>query len=431
MAPKRKSADEEPSAKRAKAEPKAAAKAKARATDADLDKELNDMIQHAKDGEFDEVFKVLDKYPPYVNEKPEERKWCTLHQACFWGNLVAVKKLVEKYEADIFLPTKDEKTPVQVAEEEGHAEVVKYLQAQEKKRKAAADAAAAPPARNANSDRNRITAERNDGKKDEPDMQLEGVKEVTLKLGAEGGGILCGAALVYSGAKKQKAICISERKFKDAINHSGDTTVGTKSTHTIDVNFPKMPKDVDKIYLTLCSCGPANLSKFKRPTIELLGDGAPMIRYNLADAGTSMSTVMAVLEKQTGSWVASPVGAISGKKFCGNYKAAEQLIASGGEDDGGGRSAKKATKAAATVRGSSSRSKSELSGKKVCFTGTLTIKRADAKAKAEAAGAKVVGDVSGQTQIVIAGPGAGSKLAVAETLGCDIWQEEEFLAAIG
>jgi len=434
MAPKRKAADEEePSAKRTKAEPKAKAKAKARATDADLDKELNDMIQHAKDGEFDEVFKVLDKYPPYVNEKPEERKWCTLHQACFWGNLEAVKKLVEKYDADIFLPTKDEKTPVQVAEEEGHAAVVKYLQAQEKKKKAAADAAAAPPARNASSDRNRITAERNDGKKDEPDMQLEGVKDVTLKLGAEGGGILCGAALVYSGAKRQKAICISERKFKGAINHSGDTNDGTKSVHTIDVNFTKMPKDVDKIYLTLCSCGPANLSKFKKPTIELLGDGAPMIRYNLADAGTAMSTVMAVLEKQTGSWTASPVGAISGKKFCGNYKAAECLIASGGEDDSGdGKNAKKApkAKAKAAARGSSGRSKSELSGKKVCFTGALSITRANAKAKAEAAGAKVVGDVSGQTQIVIVGSGAGSKLAVAEGFGCDIWQEEEFLAAV-
>merc|ERR1740121_3261429 len=156
MAPKRKAADEEPAAKRAKAEPKA--KAKARATEADLDKELNDMIQHAKDGEFEEVFKVLDKYPPYVNEKPEERMYCTIHQACFWGDLAAVKALVEKYNADIFLPTKDGKTPREVAKEDGHDPAVKYLEAQEKKK------APPPPepvaARNANTDRNRITATR-------------------------------------------------------------------------------------------------------------------------------------------------------------------------------------------------------------------------------------------------------------------------------
>jgi hypothetical protein len=32
-----------------------------------------------------------------------------------------------------------------------------------------------------------------------------------------------------------------------------------------------MPKGSDKVYLTLCSCGPANLSKFTRPSVELLG----------------------------------------------------------------------------------------------------------------------------------------------------------------
>jgi len=395
MAPKRAAAGGELAAKRAKATPAAP-----RATEADLDKELNDMIQHAKDGEFDDVFKVLEKYPPYVNEKPEERMYCTMHQACYWGNLAAVKTLVEKYDADIFLPTKDGKTPKEVAKENEHDAVVKYLEAQEKKKKPAAE----PAARNVNTDRNRVTATRNDGA-EEADLELKGVKDVTLKLGAEGGGILCGAALVYSGDKKQKAVCMSDRKFKTAINHSGDSYAGGKSTHTINIKLSAMPKDVDKVYLTLCSCGPANLSKFKNPTIELLGDGADMIRYNLSDAGKAMSTVMVVLEKQSGSWVASPVGAISGTKFCGNYAAAQKLIACGGSD--------------------------EASGKTVCFTGALTkMTRAQGKSKAEAAGAKVTDKVSSKTDIVVVGSGAGDKLLVAQGFGCDCWEEDDFAATV-
>lgn len=418
MAPKRAAAGGEPAAKRAKAAPKAAA----RATDADLDKELNDMIQHAKDAEFEKVFKVLDKYPPYVNEKPEERMYCSLHQACYHGDLAVVKKLVEKYNADVFLPTKDGKSPLEVAKENEHNEVAKYLEAQEKKKKPAAEPAGA---RNASADRNRVKVTRDDGD-DNPELELAGVKDVTLKLGAEGGGILCGAALVYGAGKKQKAVCMSDRKFKTAINHSGDSYAGGKSTHTIDIKLGSMPKDVDKIYLTLCSCGASNLSKFKNPTVELLGDGASMIRYNLSDAGASMSTVMAVIEKQPGSWVASPVGAISKTRFCGNYKAAETLIDSGVSDDCG---AKKPPMKAAKAAGG--RKASDLKGKTVCFTGALTMKRADAKAKAEAAGAKVTGVVSGKTDIVIHGPGAGDKLIIAEGYGCDLWEEDEFVKAVG
>ncbi len=68
-----------------------------------------------------------------------------------------------------------------------------------------------------------------------------------------------------------------------------------------------------------------------------------------------------------------------------------------------------------------------VSGKTVVFTGTLvTMSRAEAKARAEALGAKVAGSVSAKTNYVVAGEDAGSKLTKAKELGVDVLSEQEW-----
>jgi len=67
---------------------------------------------------------------------------------------------------------------------------------------------------------------------------------------------------------------------------------------------------------------------------------------------------------------------------------------------------------------------SEVAGKTVVFTGKLeTMSREEAKARAEALGAKAAGSVSAKTDLVVAGPGAGTKLKQAEKLNVPVIDE--------
>ena len=72
-----------------------------------------------------------------------------------------------------------------------------------------------------------------------------------------------------------------------------------------------------------------------------------------------------------------------------------------------------------------------LEGRSFCLTGTLTSPRKAVQDAIKAAGGRVVGSVSKALDVLVAGASAGSKLAKAEALGVEVWDEARLERELG
>jgi DNA ligase (NAD+) len=90
------------------------------------------------------------------------------------------------------------------------------------------------------------------------------------------------------------------------------------------------------------------------------------------------------------------------------------------------------TKQVSILEAEKPKTDSKIAGKTMVFTGALEkMTREETRAMAERLGAKVAGSVSKKTDYVVAGPGAGSKLAEAKKHGVTVLTEDEWLKIAG
>jgi len=85
------------------------------------------LLDLAKNGSWEELFSALDGQPTLVNVRPEVREYAALHQAAYHGEVSVVDTLLNKYGADPSRHTKHGQTAIEVAKEQGQAEVIALI----------------------------------------------------------------------------------------------------------------------------------------------------------------------------------------------------------------------------------------------------------------------------------------------------------------
>lgn len=155
------------------------------------------------------------------------------------------------------------------------------------------------------------------------------VQKARLELGSDSSNILCGACLVYEDLTCRQVVSYDNPYgYRDAVKHSGDMMVDGKSKHVIDIDLARVPSSVTRLFLTLCSCGCADLSGFKKPSIIMQdASGTPLCTYNLERAGRAPTVVMAAILRSGGAWKVTAVGQPSSVRCCGNYSQVKKDIA--------------------------------------------------------------------------------------------------------
>jgi len=89
--------------------------------------DANTIIEKAKWGKFDEMLELLTATPKAINIRPHFRRFAAIHQVAYAGEADVLRRIVEEFKADPQLPTKDGKTPLEVATGRSKTEASEYL----------------------------------------------------------------------------------------------------------------------------------------------------------------------------------------------------------------------------------------------------------------------------------------------------------------
>ncbi|CAK0836200.1 unnamed protein product [Prorocentrum cordatum] len=92
--------------------------------------EAHAVIDAAKDGKWEAVFRLLGEGPPgLVNIRPGVRRYSVLHQAAFHGDIEVLRRLIEDFKADVKQLTDEGQNALEIARLEKHDAAAKYLEA--------------------------------------------------------------------------------------------------------------------------------------------------------------------------------------------------------------------------------------------------------------------------------------------------------------
>ncbi|UXU74623.1 MULTISPECIES: NAD-dependent DNA ligase LigA [unclassified Paracoccus (in: a-proteobacteria)] len=245
--------------------------------------------------------------------------------------------------------------------------------------------------------------------------QRFGPGSLTQLRNREGWGDKSAAAL-FASIRRKREISFERLLFALGIRHLGEVAAGAVARHYH--TWPELVRALD-------IARPAALAHREAETAmmaEREAAAAQQRRPRLAEVRTSVLARAQVPPEASAAWsdliAADGIGPVLALSL-------SDAFANPGERGAIDRLIAHLNVLPAKARATDS----AIAGKTLVFTGTLEkMTRAEAKARAEALGAHVAGSVSAKTDLVVAGPGAGSKARKAAELGIRVIDEDEWLA---
>ncbi len=240
-------------------------------------------------------------------------------------------------------------------------------------------------------------------------------------------GLVRRPADIFTLHKRADAVRKARLKQREALAIEREKTLGRKRQKTL-AESERGFKDIDNLLASIEARRSVSLNRFIFALgIRHVGEGnAKLLARNYGNYDAFHKAMVAAGDPESDAW--AELDAIAG---IGDV-VARAVVDFYAEDHN--REAVAALLKEVTVEPEEEidTSSSPVAGKTVVFTGTLErMSRDEAKAMAERLGAKVSGSVSKKTDLVVAGPGAGSKLKDAQKFGVQVIDEDGWFRLVG